>query len=718
MRIYSMTATFGKLEHQTLTLKPGLNIIEAPNEWGKSTWSAFLVAMLYGIDTRERTKGEHLADKERYAPWSGAPMSGRMDLCWDGRDITIERSTKGRSVFGVFRAYETATGLDIPELTAANCGQTLLGVEKSVFTRAGFLKLTDLPVTQDETLRRRLNALVTTGDESSAGDVLAQKLRNLKNQCKSNAANGLIPKAEAERNQLEEKLQKRAQLLSQSQRIQQRQQSLQSHLEQLENHQMALRYAAAQDQTQKAAAARLHLESIGQTVQDLQEICGKLPTEETLLHNLRQLNQLRHQQEAVRMDLQMLPPAPTPPDAPAAFHGCAPEQALSQAQQDTLSWNAAQKAQKKPLSWPIFASLLPILCAVALLILGKEILSLVLFVPGVALMLLGLVLQGRQKRANQQAQAKADLLLERYRPLPPEQWVQAALDFAHNRQAYETQSAAHAEQQQALREKYDQLQQQLMTLTGGLSYLEAEQTWKDALSQHDALSRALREQKQAQTLASTLESDHPLPQPPQAPDALTYTAQQTARMISDSEFERHQLQLQLGNTQGQMDALGREEDLLRQLNAVNARLERLNETYDALELAQKTLQDASATLQRRFAPRISRRAQELFGKLTDNRYDRLTLGQDLNLSIGAQGEDTLHGSLWRSDGTVDQLYFALRLAVAEELTPNAPLILDDALVRFDDARLKAAMEILKESSEIKQVILFTCQSRESALYNP
>ena len=36
MKIYSMTATFGKLEHETLTLEPGLNVIEAPNEWGKS----------------------------------------------------------------------------------------------------------------------------------------------------------------------------------------------------------------------------------------------------------------------------------------------------------------------------------------------------------------------------------------------------------------------------------------------------------------------------------------------------------------------------------------------------------------------------------------------------------------------------------------------------------------------------------------------------------
>ena len=53
--------------------------------------------------------------------------------------VTIERSSKGKNPFTVFRAYETDTGMDLPELTAENCGQTLLGVERSVFTRSGFL---------------------------------------------------------------------------------------------------------------------------------------------------------------------------------------------------------------------------------------------------------------------------------------------------------------------------------------------------------------------------------------------------------------------------------------------------------------------------------------------------------------------------------------------------------------------------------------------------
>jgi uncharacterized protein YhaN len=68
--------------------------------------------------------------------------------------------------------------------------------------------------------------------------------------------------------------------------------------------------------------------------------------------------------------------------------------------------------------------------------------------------------------------------------------------------------------------------------------------------------------------------------------------------------------------------------------------------------------------------------------------------------------------MWRSDGTVDQLYLALRLAVAQELLPYGPLVLDDALVRFDDKRLRAAVQLLKEESASKQVILFSCQGRE------
>ena len=56
MIIKELDASFGKLKNKKLVLKDGLNVICAPNESGKSTWCAFIRAMLYGIDTSRRKK--------------------------------------------------------------------------------------------------------------------------------------------------------------------------------------------------------------------------------------------------------------------------------------------------------------------------------------------------------------------------------------------------------------------------------------------------------------------------------------------------------------------------------------------------------------------------------------------------------------------------------------------------------------------------------------
>ena len=63
-----------------------------------------------------------------------------------------------------------------------------------------------------------------------------------------------------------------------------------------------------------------------------------------------------------------------------------------------------------------------------------------------------------------------------------------------------------------------------------------------------------------------------------------------------------------------------------------------------------------------------------------------------------------------SCGTADQMYLALRLAMVHRLLPeDAPLILDDALVNFDDDRAASAIRLLTAEAEKRQVILFTCR---------
>ena len=71
-----------------------------------------------------------------------------------------------------------------------------------------------------------------------------------------------------------------------------------------------------------------------------------------------------------------------------------------------------------------------------------------------------------------------------------------------------------------------------------------------------------------------------------------------------------------------------------------------------------------------------------------------------------------------SQGTADQLYLALRLALADLLLPQpdaCPLILDDAFLTFDDGRLALALEVIQELAQSRQVLLFTCQSREGRM---
>ena len=186
-------------------------------------------------------------------------------------------------------------------------------------------------------------------------------------------------------------------------------------------------------------------------------------------------------------------------------------------------------------------------------------------------------------------------------------------------------------------------------------------------------------------------------------------------LITEHRMRQRQLQDRLSKLQGTMAAVGEEQILQEQAQALRERITELEAYYAALTLAQQTLMETTEQLQRRFAPRIAERARVLFGAVTDGRYDRLNLTRELAVNAGAEGETTLHSAQWRSEGTADQMYVALRLAVAEELTPAAPLVLDDAFVRFDDRRLKNILALLQQMAQQRQILLFTCQGREKAL---
>ena len=703
MRIYKMTATFGKLEHETLTLEPGLNVITAPNEWGKSTWCAFLMAMLYGIDTRAKSTRTALADKERYAPWSGSPMAGRIDLNWNGRDITIERKTVKRVPLGEFRAYETASGVPVKELNENNCGQLLLGVEQSVFRRAGFIRQSALPVTQDESLRRRLTALVTTGDENSAADRLAVQLKELKNQCRYNRT-GLLPQAEAERDQLEQTLAEWETLNTKCQKTKMRIDEVKNWLSQLYNHQQALAYDAAQENARRLAQAGETLAQAEQQLEHWESVCQSQPPKEESEQKLREMKSFREEWNAIQAEYKALPPEPQKPKLPYPFTNMTPEEARRMAAKDGEAYAAllGSKLPKVLLSVGAFG----LLAAALLGYLTAYLFAGVAGVAGLGAMIWGSVewvSLGKQKKA----------MLERYENGNYTHWADPV-------DTYEAEVEQYNEVLREYKELSGDVEVRLMVMRNRRDALCGDQEpdalleyWQEMASNWEACYTARREAAQARAHHDDLQALVKPVEKPSMPDNLTQSEADTTRLLTECAMEQQRLQNRLGQYQGRMDALGDKETLSRQLEQKKQRITRLEDVYTALVIAMETLSRAQAEMQRRFAPRITKRAQAFLSRMTGGRYQSVVMCDDFSLQTRAEGEDTLSDSLWRSEGTLDQLYLALRLAVAEELTPQAPLVLDDALVRFDDERLKAAMAMLAELGKTRQILCFTCQSRES-----
>ena len=265
MKIKRMTATFGALDNAVLTPGDGLTVISAPNEGGKSTWAGFLKAMLYGIDTRERDKAGFLADKNRYQPWSGAPMAGEMQVEWQGKDVTIRRFASRTNPFGGFEAVYTATGDPVPDLTAANAGEQLTGAGREVYLRSAFVGQGGAAIGASKELEARIAALATSGQEDVSYSAVERTLKDWRNRRKSNRANGLIPQLEEERaglaqslRDMEQAQRRRGEAERELAALEEEQNELRSELDiwtRIERHDLNRRYAEAYMEWEQASAA-------------------------------------------------------------------------------------------------------------------------------------------------------------------------------------------------------------------------------------------------------------------------------------------------------------------------------------------------------------------------------------------------------------------------------------------------------------------------------
>jgi energy-coupling factor transporter ATP-binding protein EcfA2 len=145
-----------------------------------------------------------------------------------------------------------------------------------------------------------------------------------------------------------------------------------------------------------------------------------------------------------------------------------------------------------------------------------------------------------------------------------------------------------------------------------------------------------------------------------------------------------------------------------QIDLKKEELSRCQFQRDALNLAIQTLDESIEEYQEEYLLRITLRTGEYFNLFTQGRYSGVEIGAGEAITVQARDGEIFEVALL-SAGAKDQLYLAMRLAIADLLSAETqlPLILDDSFVNFDKNRLSAALEAISKISAVRQVVLLT-----------
>jgi uncharacterized protein YhaN len=140
-------------------------------------------------------------------------------------------------------------------------------------------------------------------------------------------------------------------------------------------------------------------------------------------------------------------------------------------------------------------------------------------------------------------------------------------------------------------------------------------------------------------------------------------------------------------------------------------------TYLKLRAAALILQNQIEAYRQKNQTPVLRRAGDLFATLTLGSFKGVRDEVDDHGSPvlrGVRPDNREVGVEGMSDGSRDQLYLALRLATLEQRLDNGepmPLIVDDILIGFDDARTEACLKVLADVAKRTQVLVFTHHRR-------
>jgi uncharacterized protein YhaN len=200
------------------------------------------------------------------------------------------------------------------------------------------------------------------------------------------------------------------------------------------------------------------------------------------------------------------------------------------------------------------------------------------------------------------------------------------------------------------------------------------------------------------------------------PDALTPRLARLSDRTAVLKRELEQVNQAIGreaNELGRMKGGSDAADIKQRESDWQARVKGDAEQYARLRLAAAVLRAGVERYRQKAQNPVLARAGDLFAALTLGSFAGLRVDfddRDEPVLRGVRPGGEALGVEAMSLGTADQLYLSLRLATLSDYLDRhepLPLVVDDVLIQFDDARAAATLKALAEFSGRAQVLVFT-----------
>lgn len=673
---------FGKFYNKEIVLKPGINLIYGENEAGKTTIHTFIRGMFFGI---ERLRGRGAATKEdtytRYLPW-GYPgaYSGSMDVQIGEKNYRMQRNFHVNDKS--FAILDLSSGREV-KLKEGFIHELIPGLTESTYKNT--ISISQLKAQTDAGLATQVRNFITNLSIAKSREVNVTKAVSIlteqrkKLETSRNISSLKELQAEIEEGQkIEEKMD---QLTIQLQELLLQEQDL------LERKQVLADTFCQEDMIRLE-----QLPAVLEKYRRYEELSEQLDTLEYQSRELALKNssyeQELHSTQALKKDKMEVEQLKTKD---------------TQLEKDHLELQMEQERGSRAIKKDLGVCILPAIFVAILIITISS------FRPEgiiISLFLLGAGAAAYRIR-NKKRNASRHIYSVKFEDLN-----QQIADIQKRiNQILEINSCSHMEE---LAVKFEEKQKKLYLLEHTKEQWSGLANRKDQIEDsRDKVYEDIMKYIQYYISAEELTSD-----------TMKYLQEEVTRrkqQILDHQKEINRqyesCRLNIEKLRWEISALEDNEEklLANQDSYKQLELQHKKNTVEleAVKMALTTIQELSADIHDGFGNQLNQAVSEVISEITQNKYTDLKIDEKLEVKVGWNGEYLPLDRL--SAGTIDQVYFALRLAIADLLLDQeeVPLLFDDSLALYDETRVKS---LLPRLAQRKQVLLFTCHRRERKLF--